>query len=117
LIVGAVPMKSELIKQVGTPGKDSAYPVVVKQWRAFLRAVTEADELCVVGYSFPPEDAYGRFLIRQAARRRRRPIPRVELYELEECVPPVRDSIVEVLGVSPRDIAPKGPVKRCPGLR
>jgi hypothetical protein len=116
LVVGAVPMKSELIMEVGQASNASAHPVVMKQWRTFLRAIAEADELCVIGYSFPPEDAYGRFLIRQAARRRQRPIHRVELYELDECVTRVRDSIVQVLGVSPRDVAFKGSVKRCPGL-
>lgn len=110
LLLGAVPIKSELIAEVDGP----QHAVVMAQWATFLRGLTESDEICVLGYSFPKEDAYGRFLMREAIRRRTRPIKRVDLHEVPGRFPVVRDAIVEVLGVSPRDVADRGPMTKCP---
>lgn len=110
LLLGAVPIKSELIAEVDRP----QHAIVMAQWATFLRGLTEADEICVLGYSFPKEDGYGMFLMREAIRRRTRPIKRVDLYEVAGRVPVVRDAIVEVLGVSPKDVADRGPMTKCP---
>jgi len=109
LLLGAVPIKSELIAEVDRP----QHAIVMAQWATFLRSLTEADEICVLGYSFPKEDGYGRFLMREAIRRRTRPIKHVDLYEVAGRVPLVRDAIVEVLGVSPKDVADRGPMTSC----
>jgi hypothetical protein len=36
------------------------------QWRALCEALRDADELHVVGYSFPDDDAYGHFMLEEA---------------------------------------------------
>lgn len=110
LLLGAVPIKSELIAEVDRP----QHAIVMAQWATFLRGLTEASEVCVLGYSFPKEDAYGRFLMREAIRRRTRPITRVDLYEVPTKFPGVRDAIVEVLGVSPEDVVDRGKMTECP---
>jgi hypothetical protein len=110
LLLGAVPMKSELIREVD----DLQHHVVMAQWATLLRAITAATEVVVVGYGFPPEDSYGRFLMRQAAQRRRRPITHVQLYEVRSQTRAVRKAIADVLGVKADDIDGKGKVDRCP---
>jgi hypothetical protein len=95
---------------------DSGHLVVIGQWRVLLQAVTSADEICVVGYGFPSEDAYGRFLIREAARRRSKPFIRIEVYELEECFERVRNRLVEWSDIDVDAVLWKGDVKRCPTL-
>jgi hypothetical protein len=110
LLLGAVPIKSELVVEVARP----QHEVIMGQWAALCHAISEADELCVMGYSFPHEDGYGRFLMRQAVRRRRRPIARVDLYEVSARFGTVRDAIVEVFGVSPHNVANRGQIAPCP---
>jgi hypothetical protein len=89
LVLGTVPIKSELIEQVqDCGGFDCIFDTVVRQWKAVVNAVRDADSLIVVGYSFPKEDHYGRFLIEEAFRLRKRMgkfAPTVEFYELPEC--------------------------------
>jgi hypothetical protein len=85
LLLGAVPIKSELIKEVqacgGTPG---IFDAVSVQWRAVVEAIRDASTVVVVGYSFPPEDIYGRFLIQEGLRLRGgRGDLRVEFFELD----------------------------------
>jgi hypothetical protein len=106
LLLGAVPIKSELIKEVAP----QQHQLIMEQWATLCRAISDADELCIVGYGFPTEDSYGRFLMRQAARRRQRRISRVDLYEVATKVESVRNAIVEVFDVSPADIADRGSV-------
>jgi len=87
LLLGAVPIKSELILEAqdrpgpnGTSWK-SVFDTVLAQWKALVHALRQADRVVVVGYSFPREDTYGRFLFREATRARA--IPRLEFFELE----------------------------------
>jgi hypothetical protein len=81
-VLGAVPIKDELLAH--TQPNVSIYTVIADQWAAVVDAVTKATELVVVGYGFPPEDAYGRFLFRQGARRRSlASLPEISYYALE----------------------------------
>lgn len=67
LLLGAVPLKSELISEVqehyATP---RVYDVILSQWRAVADSIRDADKLVVLGYSFPAEDTYGKFFYREA---------------------------------------------------
>jgi hypothetical protein len=86
LMLGAVPIKSELILEVQCCFRvPEVYRVIRDQWRAVADAVRDADRLVVLGYSFPKEDTYGRFFYREAMRERRtRPPLSVEYYETRE---------------------------------
>jgi hypothetical protein len=58
---------------------------IADPWREALAALSGATVLDVVGYRFPPEDAYGRFLIREALRTRPpAPPPRIRYFALEK---------------------------------
>lgn len=81
-LLGAVPIKSELIQEVQAAGRTNAFEVVTRQWRAFLDALRQADDLVVVGYGFPREDEYGTFLIKEAIRQRQAgPVRAISFYE------------------------------------
>ena len=73
-MLGAVPIKSELIFEVQRFYGLPVFDVVVQQWKTVVTAVREAEKLIVVGYSFPREDQYGRFLFREAVRLRKNPL-------------------------------------------
>ena len=82
-VVGAVPVKSELIREVQGDGPSSPYTVLVEQWATFMEAIVNADDVVVAGYGFPNDDAYGRFLIQEAVARRTKAIHRLCFYERE----------------------------------
>lgn len=84
LLLGAVPIKSELIVEVQCYyHAHRVFEVILRQWRAVADAVRDADRIVVLGYSFPKEDAYGRFFLHEAVRGRSRPL-RVEYYEVPD---------------------------------
>jgi hypothetical protein len=84
ILVGAVPFKSELIRQLQSQARTPrVHEVIVEQWKAIVRTLREAEEMVILGYSFPKEDCYGHFLVREALRQRRRP-PRVAFYDAAE---------------------------------
>lgn len=84
LFLGTVPIKSELIREVQTCTPD-VFNTITKHWRAVVKAVRDSDRLIIVGYSFPYEDQYGRFLIQEGMRLRgNKRAPTIELYELQE---------------------------------
>lgn len=99
LVLGAVPIKSELVREVQAAYFPDVWNVVTTHWSTVVRAVRDAEALVFVGYGFPREDHYGRFLLREAARTRGSLPPRVEFYE----VPPKREqtasAICEALGM------------------
>jgi hypothetical protein len=72
LILGAVPIKSELLREVQGPHQE-VFDLVASQWAEAVSAIERASEVVIAGYRFPPEDAYGRFLLREAVRRRTPP--------------------------------------------
>lgn len=82
LLLGALPMKSELLAEVQVK-HPWVHLRVMEQWSALCGGLRDAEEVYVVGYSFPDEDGYGRFLLGEAMRRRLRPC-RIVLYELRE---------------------------------
>jgi hypothetical protein len=101
LVLGAVPIKSELIREVQlvcqSPG---VFDVIAKQqWRAVVAAVRDADVLLVVGYSFPNEDQYGRFLMQEGMRMRKgnRKLS-IEFFELKDKVPERTKEIMDTFG-------------------
>ncbi|MBI3681771.1 MAG: hypothetical protein HY235_15430 [Acidobacteria bacterium] len=66
LLLGAVPLKSELIFEVQEYYRASrVFEVIREQWRAVANAVGTAERIVVLGYSFPKEDTYGRFFFRE----------------------------------------------------
>ena len=112
LLLGAVPIKSELIREVQVLyDVPEVFQVVMAQWKAIIEAVRHADELIVVGYSFPKEDQYGRFLFHEAIRGRD-PQKRlkVEYYETPEKDADVAKAILETFPFREIQLEPKGPV-------
>jgi hypothetical protein len=84
LVLGAVPIKSELIREVQTScGIPLIYDVVACQWRVLVEAVRDAKRIVLVGYRFPAEDLYGRFLIKEGLRLRRNSVA-IQYYELRK---------------------------------
>jgi hypothetical protein len=109
-VLGALPIKSELLREVQTcysPG-EIVFKVIMHQWQVVVDAVRDVDELVVVGYSFPKEDLYGRFLFQEGLRERRaEPIRRVEYYNTSA---ESGTSILEVFGAEDTEVVWKGPV-------
>jgi hypothetical protein len=97
LLLGTVPIKSELISEVQISYKvPDVYRVVMAQWKAIIEAVRGADTLIVVGYSFPEEDQYGRFLFQEAIRGRdSKKSLKVEFYEKVDRRAEVAKAILE----------------------
>jgi len=97
LLLGAVPIKSELILEVQSCHHVHwVFEVILCQWRAVANALRDVDRLVVLGYSFPKEDVYGRFFFREAMRGRSKPL-RVEYYEVREQRERTARSIVSAL--------------------
>jgi hypothetical protein len=114
LLLGAVPIKSELIQQVqDSLGWGEVFKVVADQWRLIALAVRDAESFVVAGYSFPKEDQYGRFLLREAMRTRTG-IPTVEFYELRENAERTAEAIRCAFGREQLKPDYKGPVE--PGM-
>lgn len=110
LLLGAVPIKSELIREAQRG--NGIYECIILQWRTLCDAVTRADDVIVAGDSFPPEDQYGRFLLREAARRRSARIRTLELWMPWEANAGVIRNVLEVLGPNqePQRIEIRGPM-------
>lgn len=86
LLLGAVPIKSELIREVQVVCMASeVFDAISRQWKAVIEAIRDADVVIVVGYSFPREDQYGRFLMQEGMRLRdnNRKLT-VEFFELKD---------------------------------
>jgi len=111
LLLGAVPIKSELIREVQeTCGMRDVFHTIKLQWRAVVEAVRDADAFIVVGYSFPKEDQYGRFLLREGALMRSKPIA-VDFYEVPAHRSSTEASIMEAFPAKRIHLAWKGEVK------
>lgn len=101
LVLGVVPIKSELLPEVQLAHAATAvHDAIVRQWRAAMEAASRADAIEVIGYSFPPEDQYGSFLFHEAIRSRPRK-PEVSFFELEASAFDVARRLLEVFGVWP----------------
>jgi hypothetical protein len=118
LLLGAVPVKSEVIREVQA-NQPHVHAHIIEQWRALCEALRDADELQVIGYSFPDEDAYGHFVLEEAARARdriRTPL-RVRLYEVDCKHKEVAERIGRTLNVDPNAVEAMGPVRAPDDLR
>jgi hypothetical protein len=83
LLLGAVPIKSELIREAQLVGcVEIVFQVIAAQWRTVVESIRDCETLVVCGYSFPPEDRYGRFLFQEGLRLRGRGL-RVAFYDLD----------------------------------
>lgn len=100
-ILGAVPIKDELL--AGTQ-KDNPeiFETIGDQWAAVVNAVSLAKQLVIVGYGFPPEDGYGRFLFRAAAGRRTDSARglRIEFYSRAEDTSTIEGALRDIFGKS-----------------
>ena len=106
LVLGAVPIKSELIWEVQKCYNASqVFELVMQQWRVLIEGLRDADVVVVVGYSFPKEDHHGRFLFMEGIRQRQKRLKRVEYYNLNRDSEP---AIKEIFGCT---VVWKGPVK------
>ena len=110
LVLGAVPIKSELLKEVQWR-HTFVHRRIMEQWSALCRALRDAEEVQAVGYGFPPEDQYGLFMLREAARLRSRAC-RVVLYEVpgRRC-DEVAGHLARLLEVGDDQIRRRGPVR------
>jgi len=98
LVLGALPMKSELLAEVQGVAHAKVYETIAVQWAEVVRAVEDATELVVAGYGFLPEDDYGRFLLREAVKRRKKvPLP-ITYYSRPEDRGKVEAAMREVFG-------------------
>jgi len=62
LLLGAVPIKSELLREVQRcSGCSWIFDIVLSQWHVVAEAVRDSDLLVILGYSFPKQDEYARF--------------------------------------------------------
>ncbi|MBL8292347.1 MAG: hypothetical protein JNN08_10955 [Bryobacterales bacterium] len=93
LVLGAVPIKSELISEVQYHyGACDVFKLIMRQWEVVMESVRAADRVVVVGYGFPKEDHHGRFLFLEAGRRRHVPLKRVEYYSKnDDCHAAIRE--------------------------
>jgi hypothetical protein len=114
LVLGAVPIKSELIIEVQQRYFPDVWDVVSSQWKLVTHAIRDATSFIIVGYSFPKEDEYGRFLFREAMRLREEQLPAVEFYELEERASYTEASIRSAFGRDELQPEWKGPVTPAP---
>jgi hypothetical protein len=116
VLLGAVPMKSELIREIHT-AKDAnglswpnLFATIACQWRTVVESIRTAQRVIAVGYSFPADDRYGRFLFQEALRRRRDK-PVVEFYERRDCAAERAAEIMRVFSCHAEHLHYRGPVE------
>lgn len=108
-IVAPVPYKSEIIFP------ESQQPdflrLLVAQWRCAIRCLSEAENLVVLGYGFPPEDLHAHYLFAEAAAKRNSD-KKLEIEVYEKCkqrFDEVKKAIDKLL--KPASCKYKGPVE------
>src|SRR5262249_3203253 len=90
------------------------WEVTTLQWKLVTRALRRATSLVVVGYGFPRDDAYGRFLFREAMKLRSSDLPSVQLDELAERAEETEAALRDALGCPELQVEWKGPVTPAP---
>jgi hypothetical protein len=116
LVLGAVPIKSELlVGEQNSRGYGEVFEIVARQWRGVIQAVRTAERLVVVGYGFPVEDDYGRFLFTEAARLRAELVA-IDCYETAVGWRTTKTSLKQVFAGKIMGLDHKGEVKP-PGFR
>jgi hypothetical protein len=110
LVLGAVPIKSELIREVQLLyGLPVVFDTIATQWRTVVEAIRDADTIVVVGYSFPEEDRYGRFMFDEGVRLRTGRL-KVEFFERSDRQPAQAGIISGVFGERLNELVFRGPV-------
>jgi hypothetical protein len=109
ILLGAVPIKSELIKEV--QNGNGKYDLVIRQWGVLTEAIKSAARFVAIGYSFPPEDHYGMFILRRALVRRPSPLEEVGFYEIEGQASVVAERIHRLLPAPETRVTWLGPVE------
>lgn len=111
LVLGAVPIKSELIQQVQAHlGLASVFDAIAMQWRALVEAIRDANVVVVAGYSFPAEDQYGRFMISEGLRLRTAGVS-VEVFDLDCNKARQAEVIAQTFRSKLRELVFHGPMK------
>lgn len=110
LVLGAVPIKSELIREVQCSFPE-IFSVVTTQWKAVVDALKKSNTMVVVGYSFPREDLYGRFMFAEAMRHRKTNL-RVQYFDLPDVALERCKEIVDVFGRRISRPEYRGPVEK-----
>ena len=110
LLLGAVPIKSELIQEVQQAHFPQVWDVVTSQWKLVTHAIRDAESFIIVGYGFPAKDQYGRFLFREAMKLRSAKSPVVEFYELPDRASCTETNIRHAFGRHELQPEWKGPV-------
>jgi hypothetical protein len=111
LVLGAVPIKSELMHEIQEfCGMPAVFDAVVTQWRTTVEAIRDAEVAVFVGYSFPADDLYGRFLIQEGLRLRVKPLD-VEFFEVEDKTKERSAEIERVFGRHLGRVCERGPVR------
>lgn len=96
LVLGAIPLKERLIRE--TQSNPAIYEVFADQWAAVVEAITTATTLAVIGYRFPSEDGYGRFLLREAVKRRATPLSGISYHARESDKDEIEPALRETFG-------------------
>jgi hypothetical protein len=94
LLLGAVPLKSELIFEVQEYYHSRrVFDAVSEQWRTVANAVATAARIVVLGYSFPKEDTYGRFFINEGKAMRSEELSlSIDVFNIDpDTVKPIRE--------------------------
>jgi hypothetical protein len=113
LVLGAVPIKSELILEVQERFRvPEVFRTIQMQWRAVVHSICAADKLLVLGYSFPPEDQYGRFLMQEGVRQRHGRVLDIDFYDLPGSQAQTAKQIDGVFGSCRGKLSYCGPVTR-----
>jgi len=86
-----------------------AYCLIASQWRAVFKSIKKAKEIYVVGYGFPKEDHYGRFIFQEAAKQNSK-LKKIWLYERDVCVEKELKEIFRRADGKEIPIVYKGPV-------
>ena len=68
LIVAPVRFKDDMLIQGTQPA--ALVEALTWQWRQLINAISKAEELVVLGYRFPSDDAYGNRMLQEGVRRR-----------------------------------------------
>ena len=111
LVLGAVPIKSELIREVQwLCGSPEVFETIRRQWRAVVEVIRDAASVAVVGYSFPEEDQYGRFLLQEGMRLRNRELT-IEFFELQSRMSERGRAIWDAFGSQVENLRYRGEVK------
>jgi hypothetical protein len=109
LLLGAVPIKSELLREVQFVHEvPEVFRVIMHHWRGVVEAIRDAEELIVVGYAFPKQDQYGGFLFREAKRLRiETGFHKIEFYNRTA---ESGNAILEIFGHKDTEVVWRGPV-------